>query len=308
MSILSRFRDPLPPRSYDLDPSATGVVWLITGATNGIGRELARFLACPGRRLIIPARNRSRGEAVAEELRARGAHVDLIDLDLASLQSVADAAAAINALGTSIDVMVNNAGGVTPRRKLTGEGHEMLLATNFLGPFALTNQVAQRICGRVVITSSNTHKAARMDLLDPNFSHRRWSWSSAYGQSKLADQMWAHALYNRLQKAGSAVQVHTAHPGWSATNIQNTSGIAAIDAVLDTACKAMAMSAQEGAMMLLEAAVGTHEPVSYIGPDGLINMWGAPSEQRDAAIARDDGATDRLWEYAVAATGTDLRL
>lgn len=245
---------------------------------------------------------------MAAQLRARGAEVELVTLDLASLESVQQAAEAIHALGHRIDVLVNNAGGVTARRKLTTDGYEMLLATNFLGPFALTNQIASLIDGRIVITSSNTHKAARIDLLDPNFSYRRWSWSSAYGQSKLADQMWAHALYKRLQAAGSPVQVHTGHPGWSATNIQNTSGIAAVDNVLDTACKAMAMSPQEGAMVLLEAAVGQHEPVSYIGPDGFLNMWGKPVAQSDSPITHDDSAADALWSFAVQATGTDLQL
>lgn len=307
MSIFSR-DDALPPSSYDLDPARTGAVWLITGATNGIGRELARFVACPGRRLVLPARNLERAEAVAAELRSAGAEVDLVHMDLSSLDSVRQAARAVRELGVRIDVLVNNAGGVSPRKKKTEDGFEMLLGTNFLGPFAFTNQVADLVDGRIVITSSNTHKAGRFDLLDPHFDHRKWSWNSAYSQSKLADQMWAFGLQQRLSAAGSTVDVQTAHPGWSATNIQNTSGIAAIDTVLDTACKALAMSSKEGAMTLLEAAVGDHAPMSYIGPDGLLELWGRPEEQQTAPITRDAATTDKVWEFAVAATGTDLQL
>lgn len=305
MSILSR-DDSLPPASYDLDPATTGAVWLITGATNGIGRELARFVARPGRRLILPARNLERGEVEAAELRGAGAEVDLVQLDLACLDSVRQAAAAVRGLGTRIDVLVNNAGGVSARKKRTADGFEMVLGTNFLGPFAFTNLVADLVDGRIVITSSNTHKAARFDLLDPHFEHRKWSWNTAYAQSKLADQMWAFALQRRLGAAGSPAVVQTAHPGWSATNIQNTSGIAAVDAVMNAACKAVAMSPQEGAMTLLDAAVREHPPVSYIGPDGFLHMWGRPEVQQAAPIARDVAATDKVWDFAVAATGTDL--
>ena len=305
MSLISKFR-PAPSPTMDLAPEQTGRTWLITGATNGIGRELARMVAVPGRRIILTARDLDRGENVAAELRASGAEVDVVHLNLAHLASVREAAEAIRKLDTSIDVMVNNAGAVTGRRVVTGDGFERMLATNFLAPFALTNLVADLINQRIAITGSHTHKKAHVDIGDPHFEHRKWTFPIAYGQSKLADQMWATALYKRLDDAGRGVSVVTAHPGWAHTNIQNASGIAPVDKTLDLVSEQFAGTAREGAMPLLEASAGNHPPLSYIGPDGWLDMWGAPGVQEPSALALSEKASDRVWELGVRETGTDL--
>lgn len=305
MSLLSKFRTP-PSPSMDLDPETTGRTWLITGATNGIGRELARMVAVPGRRMVLPARSLERAEAVADELRESGAEVDIVKLNLAHQSSVHEAAAAIRALGVEIDVMVNNAGAVTGRKVLTDDGFERILATNFLAPFALTNLVADLITERVVITGSHSHKNSHVDIGDPHFEHRKWSFPTSYGQSKLADQMWATALHKRMDDAGRGVKVLTAHPGWAHTNIQNATGIMPVDKTLDIVCGQFAGTSREGAMPLLEASVGDYPPLSYLGPDGWLDMWGAPGVQEASALSRSEKAADRVWELGVRETGTDL--
>lgn len=305
MSLLSKFRS-APSPTMDLAPEKTGATWLITGATNGIGRELARMVAVPGRRIILPARNPQRAEDVAAELRGSGAEVDIVHLNLAYLSSVREAAEAIRALDTPIDVMVNNAGAVTGRKVITDDGFERILATNFLAPFALTNLVADLITGRIAITGSHSHKKSHVDIGDPHFEHRKWSFPTSYGQSKLADQMWATALHKRLGDAGRGVKVLTAHPGWAHTNIQNSSGIAPVDKALDFVSEQFAGTSREGAMPLLEASAGDHPALSYIGPDGWLDMWGAPGVQEASALALSEKASDRVWELGVRETGTDL--
>ncbi|WP_333617874.1 SDR family NAD(P)-dependent oxidoreductase [Dietzia sp.] len=305
MSLLSRFRTP-PSPTIDLGPEAAGRTWLITGATNGIGRELARMVAREGRRLILTARDPARGEELAAELRGVGSHVDIVELDLARQDSVREAAPAVRSLGTDIDVLVDNAGSVTRKRILTADGFERMLAVNFLGPFAFTNLVADLVSSRIVITGSNIHRKGHIDSGDPHFENRPWTFPAAYGQSKLADQLWATALQVRLDAAERGVDVLTAHPGWAHTNIQNASGIGAVDSVLDFACGQVAMSAREGAMPLLEACAGEHPRLSYIGPGGLADLWGSPAEQAPSELSRSQRAADRLWELGVRETGTDL--
>ncbi|ANI92827.1 SDR family NAD(P)-dependent oxidoreductase [Dietzia timorensis] len=305
MSLLSKFR-PAPSPPMDLDPEKTGRTWLITGATNGIGRELARMVAAPGRRMILPARSLERAEELASELRESGAEVDIVKLNLAHLSSVHEAAAAVRALGTDIDVMVNNAGAVTGRRVLTDDGFERILATNFLAPFAFTNLLADLVTGRIVITGSHSHKKGHVDIGDPHFEHRKWSFPVAYSQSKLADQMWATALQKRLDDAGRGVSVLTAHPGWAHTNIQNASGVPPVDTALDFVSAQFAGTSREGAMPLLEASAGYYPALTYLGPDGWLDMWGAPGVHEASALSLSEKATDRVWELGVRETGTDL--
>lgn len=292
----------------DLSPEAAGATWLITGATNGIGRELARMVARRGRRLVLPARDAERGETLAAELRAAGSEVDIVPLNLARQGSVREAAEHVRALGTDIDVLVNNAGGVTGRRVVTEDGFERMLAVNFLSPFVFTNLLADLVRSRIVITGSNSHRKAHVDSGDPHFEHRSWTFPAAYAQSKLADQLWATGLQARLTRAGSDVRVLTAHPGWSHTNIQNATGIAPIDGAVDFVSGQLALSAREGAMPLLEAAAGDHPALSYLGPDGFADLWGRPGVQVPSGLARSEAAADRLWELAVRETGSDLAL
>lgn len=305
MSLLSKFR-PAPSPPMDLDPEKTGRTWLITGATNGIGRELARMVAAPGRRMILPARSLERAEELASELRESGAEVDIVKLNLAHLSSVHEAAAAVRSLGTDIDVMVNNAGAVTGRRVLTDDGFERILATNFLAPFAFTNLLADLVTGRIVITGSHSHKKGHVDIGDPHFEHRKWSFPIAYSQSKLADQMWATALQKRLDDAGRGISVLTAHPGWAHTNIQNASGVPPVDTALDFVSAQFAGTSREGAMPLLEASAGDYPALTYLGPDGWLDMWGAPGVHEASALSLSEKATDRVWELGVRETGTDL--
>jgi NAD(P)-dependent dehydrogenase (short-subunit alcohol dehydrogenase family) len=284
-------------------PEQSGLTWLITGATNGIGREAARAAVSSGARLILPARNAERGRTLAEELRALGGEVEVRELDLADLSSIRRFA---DGLEEQVDVLVNNAGAVTPRRRETADGFEMTLGTNFLGPFALTNLIAGRVRGRIVIVGSGAHERGRVDAADPHFRHRRWSIAAAYAQSKLCDMLWARALQRRLAAAGSAVDVQLAHPGWAVTNIQNATGVAALDRVVTRICRGLGQSAADGALPVLEAATAELPPLTYLGPDGFRRWRGLPAPQQPSALARDDSAAEAVWSLGVRETGTDL--
>lgn len=287
-------------------PDQSGRTWLVTGATNGIGREVARAASAAGAELVVPARNVPAAQALAAQLPGP---VQVVPLDLADLASVRAAAERID--GT-IDVLVNNAGAVSTRRRENAAGHELLLATNLYGPFALTNLLLDRVRERIVIVGSNAHRVGRIDVADPHFRHRRWSQASAYAQSKLGDMLWAVALDARLRAAGRAggpgasegISVQLAHPGWAVTNLQNVTRSTRVNAAITASFVPFAQSAAEGALPTLLAATAQLPPVSYVGPEG--GLRGTPTLVARAWRAVDPRSAQEVWELCAAETETDL--
>jgi len=285
-------------------PDQTGRTWLVTGATNGIGREVAVAAARAGARLILPARDAGRAAGLADELRALGAEVVTPTMDLADLASVRSCAAGID---EPIDVLVNNAGAASPRRRETADGFELVLGTNFLGPFAFTNLVVSHVRDRVVITGSNAHRAGTVDLVDPHRRTRRWTFPAAYAQSKLFDTLWARALQRRLDHGPTpGVRVQLGHPGWALTNIQNVTGMPALDRVVTAVTSLVAQSAADGALPILAAATRDLPPLTYLGPDGFRRWRGRPAPDWLSDLAMDDEAAEAVWAFGVRETGTDL--
>lgn len=289
-------------------PDQSGRTWLVTGATNGIGRQVAMAASAAGAALVVPARNVPAAQALAAQLPGP-AHV--VPLDLADLASVRAAAERVEG---PIDVLVNNAGAVSTRRLENAAGHELLLATNLYGPFALTNLLLDRVRERVVIVGSNAHRVGRVDLADPHFRHRRWSQASAYAQSKLGDMLWGVELDARLRAAGRAggpgasegITVQLAHPGWALTNLQNVTSSPRFNAAVTAAFQPFAQSAQAGALPVLVAATTQLPPVSYVGPDGVGGQRGAPMLAGRAWRAVDPQTARDVWALCARETGTDL--
>ena len=296
------------PRSIDI-PDLRGQTWLITGATSGVGLETARSASASGARVILAVRDTARGREVAAGLPGPAR---VVELDLASLASVRRAADELTAGGGEpIDVLVNNAKTITPRRRETVDGFEMLLGVNALGPFLLTALLLPLVRRRVVIVASDAHKAGTLDLDDPHFRgrHRRWTAPSAYAQSKLADMLWGLALDQRLRdgRAGAGpagVDVQLTHPGWAATGISNASGNAVVDRVVTGVCSVLAQPASQAALTTMFAATRPLPPCSYTGPDAMRNLRGTPTLIGRSAEASDPSNADRFWEFARSETGS----
>ncbi|WP_238385349.1 SDR family NAD(P)-dependent oxidoreductase [Nesterenkonia muleiensis] len=278
-------------------PAQTGRTWLVTGATHGVGQQVAQAAVRAGARLILPARDLARGQELAARARQAGGAVQLLPLDLTEPDSIEQFAAAVEG---PVDVLVNNAGAVTPRRRETANGQELILATNFLGPFALTDRLREKLISRVVIVGSDAHRSGVVNAADPHFRHRRWSVAAAYAQSKLCTMLWARALQGRL----TDVSVQLAHPGWAFTNIQNVTGHRLLDAAVSAVCRPIAQSAAEGALPVLAAAVSPLNPLSYVGPDGFRALRGKPTLQKPSSLAQDDDAAEAVWQLGVRETGT----
>src|SRR5699024_2832540 len=175
-------------------------------------------------------------------------------------------------IDTRVDMLINNAGGMAVPEQRTADGFEMQFGANHLGHFALTGLLLDRITDRVVTLSSFMHRMGAIRLGDPNFTrgYRRWA---AYGQSKLANLMFAFELQRRLNETGSTVRAMAAHPGYSATNLQGRT-----ESVLDVASmianRFVAQSADKGALPTLYAAtVPQRAGAPFVGPGPAGRPW-----------------------------------
>ncbi|HEY8319811.1 MAG TPA: oxidoreductase [Amnibacterium sp.] len=253
-------------------PDQTGRTVIVTGANSGLGFETSRRLAAAGAHVVLACRDLDRGHEAAARI---GGSTEVRQLDTASLASVRAFAEAID---RPIDVLVNNAGIMAVDEARSADGFELQLATNFLGAFALTGLLLPRLTDRVVMLSSQAHRIGRIALDDLNWRRRSYSRWLAYGQSKLADLMFAYDLQHRFTAAGSRLRAVAAHPGAASTNL--THGLHMppwVEGVSAALVNGLGQSAEGGALPTLYAATVRDLPGgSYIGPDGLGEVRGAP--------------------------------
>ena len=201
---------------------------VVTGASSGIGRWIARGLAEAGFSLSLIARDRRRAEEARDWITAAvpAAAIDLFLADLSSLAETRAAAESLRASHPAIALLVNNAGLLSPQREVTAEGHERTLATNLLSPLALTEALLPALeaasPARVVMIGSSSSDRAVIDPDNLGLSHG-WRMSRAYARSKLGllimSRIWAARLGTR------GITLNTVHPGLVATRIVRHGGI-----------------------------------------------------------------------------------
>lgn len=195
---------------------------LITGATSGIGKEAAKALAQKGMKLVLPVRNPAKGQKLKEEIHqlTGNGQVDLMECDLASLQSVRQFAADFSEKYDRLDVLINNAGIWETKRSESVDGIELTFAVNHLAPFLLTNLLLDKLKAsapsRVITVSSEAHRMAKIKFDDLE-GKRRWSSMGSYGQSKLANIFFTRQLSFELNNTG--VVSNCLHPGVVATHL-----------------------------------------------------------------------------------------
>jgi NAD(P)-dependent dehydrogenase (short-subunit alcohol dehydrogenase family) len=189
----------------------TGKVAVVTGATGGIGKEIARGLVQLGARVVIGARNAERGEGVRREL---GGDVSVLPLDIADQPSVRGFADALGEQGGRLDVLVNNAGAWFTDRRQSPQGYELTFATNTLGPYLLTELLLDRLraAGQARVVNIVSSIAGHYDAADLQFTRRPYDGYHAYAQSKQALRMLTWGLATRLE--GSGVTANVAAPGF----------------------------------------------------------------------------------------------
>lgn len=248
---------------------------------------------------MLACRNTEKGERAAQSM-AGDVAVRKLDLaELASVRSFADQTG-------DVDVLVNNAGVMALPLKRTADGFEIQIGTNFLGHFALTGLLLPKISARVVTLSSGAHRIGKITLNDLNWRSRRYHRWAAYGQSKLADLMFAYELARRLSSAGSAVLSVAAHPGYASTELQShTESIA--DRVMALGNRFLAQNATAGALPTLYAATMPNvRNGEFYGPNGIGEMRGAPTRVGSSGASKDEAVAAKLWSRDVDLTGVDF--
>ncbi|MEV7046317.1 oxidoreductase [Amycolatopsis sp. NPDC051061] len=299
-------------------PDQTGRTVLVTGANSGLGLRTAQVLAGKGARVLLACRSAERGAKALDLVKAAaaGAGPELIPLDLSELDSVRAAAASARELtGDKLDVLVNNAGVMATARGRTADGFELQFGTNYLGHAALTWLLVPALRGgrhaRVVTLSSLAAVGARIHLDDPNGEHRRYNAPAAYGQSKLAGQVFALELDRRLRAAGSAILSVAAHPGYTATGLGSGMARSYSNPVIRSVLAGghrlgevlFAQGTRIGALPQLYAATADGvEGGTYFAPRGLGNLRGYPVAVRTVAAARSESLGSALWELTAKLT------
>jgi len=300
--------------TVDRIPDQGGRTAVVTGANSGLGLATARELARAGARVVLACRNLEKGDAALHEIEAvaPGAPLELEALDLSSLESVRAFADRFRDGHDGLDLLINNAGVMAAPRRRTADGFELHFGTNHLGHFALTGLLIGEMEGRedarVVTLSSTAHRTGRISFDNLGGEHRYFRWR-AYGQSKLANLLFALELERRLRAAGSTIKSMAAHPGYAATNLQSA-GPPLIDrAVMAVSNRVIAQSEDMGALPTLYAAVEPGLPGgTYVGPDGFAEQRGHPEPVSPSRSARDEQVARRLWEVSEEMTGVSFEL
>lgn len=281
----------------------TGRTFVVTGANSGLGAETARALAGAGARVVLACRDVAKGDKVAADL---GDGVQVRRLDLADLNSVREFAEGLAASHEVIDVLINNAGVMAVPLRRTADGFEMQIGTNHLGHFALTALLLGRITDRVVTVSSAMHRIGKIDLDDLNWEHRRYDRWLAYGQSKLANLLFAYELQRRLTDLESPVRSLIVHPGYSSTNLQYRSE-SFYRKLLELATPIIGQSPAMGALPSLYAAtVPDVEPGGFYGPDAIFEMRGHPKRVQSSARSKDETVASELWSLSERLCGVEM--
>lgn len=291
---------PSRPWSPDRLGDRSGQRVIVTGATNGVGFATARALARAGAHVILAVRDTTRGEQRAREI---GGSTEVSHLDLADLSTVR---AFADRLTEPVDILVNNAGVVLVSRRDTVDGFEATIGTNFLGPFALTNLIADRVTDAVVIVGSDAHRmtSLRLDDLDLRSG---WNAQRAYAQSKLADMLWGLELDRRYREAGSSVSVTLTHPGWVRSNLSSVGdGLLAKvgHTVVSTVGRVFANDIDAGAAPTLYALTEPLPSGSFVGVEGRLGLKGAPALSGRTAEASNHELAAALWDIAERRTST----
>ena len=263
---------------------------VITGASAGIGAETAARLHDVGYRLAIVGRNRERTDAVAAAVGGTAFYADYDRLD-----DVRALSAALLAKYQRIDVLLNNAGGLTSPRGLTVDGHERTFQRNHLAPFLLTGLLRKRLeknNGRVVSTSSIMNRIGDVRLDDLEWERRPWfgGWK-AYGTTKLETVLFMRELARR-----STLEAYSVHPGYVATGFGTDSRLIRISAVLKQG--GFGIPVAEGALPLIRLAT---DPVVAAGNGAYFDRL-VPNGPT-ARQAGDMGLASALWDRTAELVG-----
>jgi NAD(P)-dependent dehydrogenase (short-subunit alcohol dehydrogenase family) len=280
---------------------------VVTGGTGGIGFVAAQHLATDGAAVIIVGRDAERGASAAAAIRQAASNpaVEYIPADLSDQGNLRRLAQRISEREPRLDVLVNNAGGLFGRRRLSVDGIEMTFALNHLNYFLLSHLLLPLLersaqersaPARIVTVASQAHKGVTLDFddLQGEENYNRWH---AYKRSKLANIMFTYELARRID--GRGVTVNALHPGFVATGIGARHGF--IPGALWWIGKQWAISPEEGARTLVHLAASPE--VEGVNGQYFIDC----QPRRSSSASYDSDAASRLWDVSLNLTGLNRR-
>ena len=295
-------------------PDLSGRTAAVTGSNGGLGQENARALAAAGATVVVASRQSEKTDRAVEELKAAvpDGNFEVVPLDLASLDSVRQAASRIASEHPTLDILINNAGVMAVAEAQTADGFEMQFGVNHLGHWALTALLLKPLldapAGRVVTVTSTAHHFGRgLDADNPHMKGKYKPWK-AYYEAKLANFQFGLGLEEKLRKAGARAASLIAHPGLTDTDLQARSVEKNGDRTarfFHMLASKTGMSPENGALPQLRAATDpTARGGEFYGP-----LWGNNGPPVRKPVFRRvglDKAVDKLWEVSERETGIPL--
>ena len=268
---------------------------LVTGATDGIGKETALRIAAQGARVLIVGRNAEKGAAAVADIANQTGNpaVEFLQADLSAQAQVRSLAAEVKERTERLDVLVNNAGAILFRREESADGIEMTFALNHLNYFLLTHELTDVLtasgAARVVNVSSIAHRRAVLDFRDLELKHGFGAWK-AYARSKLANVMFTYGLARRLE--GSGVTANCLHPGFVRSQFGRNNGFFARTGVALAMRFGNAISVAQGAetsVYLASSSAVERQTALYFDTCRAV---------RSNEVSYDRAAQDRLWDIS----------
>lgn len=267
-------------------------VCVVTGATSGIGRVCAVELARKGATVVLTGRDRARGDAVAAEITSAGGAATFLAADFSSLAAVRTFAEAVRDRHPHVDVLVNNAGLISPVHRLTVDGIEETFAVNHLAPFLLTDLLRERLVAgtapRVVTVSSEAHRMVKKIKIESLASAPKFRSFHTYGRSKLANIFFTYELHHRFSAQG--LTTNCVHPGVVHSGLWRTRrGLLGLLVGLATP---FMISEERGARPLLKLASAPE----LAGVSS--RYFNKEVEEKSSPLSYDTGLATRLWELS----------
>jgi NAD(P)-dependent dehydrogenase (short-subunit alcohol dehydrogenase family) len=289
-------------------PLQNGKTVVITGANTGLGFETARVLSARGARVYVACRSEQKACAAIDRIRQINGDVDLVyaALDLGDLSSVSKCASKLQS-EENIDVLINNAGIMTPPYELTTDGFESQFGVNHLGHFALTGLLLDKLesagAGRVVSTSSFAHRSGKVIFDDIN-AVNGYHPLERYAMSKLCNLLFAYELQRRLESTGHTTISVACHPGVADTELSRY--FPSIFKYIAPIIRPLFNTPASGAWPTLRAATGPDaKGADYYGPAKRWETAGPAVPVRSSKASYREDTARRLWKLSIEMTGVD---
>jgi len=283
------------------DEIMKGKTALITGSTSGHGEALAHIIAGMGADVILMGRNENKCKSVQKAIFEKtGKNPDILLCNLSSKEDINRAAKEFLSWKKPLHLLVNNAGIVNKKKKMSVDGIEEVFAVNYLAQFQLTLLLLEKLKenkpSRIVLVASDAHKIGKIDLDDIDYNKTRYSWMKSYGRSKLALIYFTKMLAEKIKNTG--VTINAVDPGPVRSNIVgNEKGITA--ALARGMINLCFPKPEKAARTAIYIATSTEV-------EGITGKYYRFMKEKSPKVKHDEDFFKKLWELSAKLTGVDI--